>query len=202
MQRHKGMMGVGLAALSAAALGTFSAAHAAHLGEGAHLTGDTHDHVVVVDAAGAAAVAEATPAAADPHLISPQHGRWALMLAFGGVVASLVSMIGFNGLLNNLAQGGKAAAKAVASAAVVPVKAAASVAGRVLGGPTRIVLGAGLVGVVLVASIALLDIQWKAGLVVGAGTAIAGVVGWAKVKGQFRRPKPQATPGADGVAAA
>ena len=140
----------------------------------------------MVDPAGAAAVSEAadTSQANDPHLLAPAHKKWAISLALGAILSGLAGLIGFNGLLNSLARGGKAAAKAAVTVAKVPAKAAKTAAvavAKTMKKPGQYVLGASLITVCLVATVALLDIQWKAGLLVGAGTAVAGRLGWSRL---------------------
>ncbi len=180
IRRHI-MMGVGFAALTSAGIGVYTAQRAAPALD--------DNHIVVVDGTGAAAVAEAdeSPEAADPHLLAPAHKKWALSLALGAVLSGLAGLIGFNGLLNSLARSGQAAAKAAIAVAKAPARAAKTAAvavAKTVKKPGQYLLGASLVTVCLVATVALLDIQWKAGLLVGAGAAVAGMLGWSRLTGR------------------
>ncbi|MEM9422706.1 MAG: hypothetical protein AAF986_09410 [Pseudomonadota bacterium] len=189
MQRNV-MMGVGFAALAAAGFGASAVAQ--------QVPEVDETHTIIVDGAGAAAVATAAPKAApkaalkatneDPYLLAPAHKKWALGLAVGAILAGLVGALGFNSLLNGLlagvAKGGKAAAKVAVSVAKTPVRAVKSAAvsvSKAVRKPGKYVLGASVVTVCLVATVALLDLQWKVGLVVGAGAAIAGMMGWSSL---------------------
>lgn len=190
MKRRHAMSTAGLAALGAASL--FGAAPAFAETSAPKLE---PEQVIVVDSVGSAAVAEELAPGVDPVLARP-HGRWAAAMAIGTLISAFVGLVGFNGILRMMANAAKSAGRTAVAAAKVPVKAAKVAAvhtARALKTPGKWVLGASAVGLLLVGTVLILDIQWKAGLAIGAGTAIAGMVGTKKLRRSWRRTQTQKT---------
>ena len=174
------LLGAGALALG---LGAYAAAQAA-----ADAAPTLEDEVIVVSAQGEAEVVEGT-GLLDPHVLPGPHQRWAMGAMLGGLIAGLAGLVGFNRLLNWTARAGRTVARASVAAAKAPVKAAkiaGAAAMRTLKTPGQWALGIGAVGLFLIAGIALLDVQWKAGLAIGAGTAIAGTMVYARAKGSVQ----------------
>lgn len=168
------MLGVGFAALSAAAV-LSSAATAAP----AAPTVDP-EQVIVVDSEATAAVADEDAAGLVP---SETHKKWAIAAMVGTLLGGFAAAVGLNSLLNMLAKGGQYVGQAAAMAAKAPVKAAkiaAKAAGSALKRPGQVLLGASAIGLFLATGIAILDIQWHAGLVLGAAGTVAGAIGFKK----------------------
>ncbi len=115
----------------------------------------------------------------------PAAKRWALVAVAAGALAGIVRLIGAKKVLRAVSNGaavtGRAAAKAGANAAKAVGKAAGSpllFVGIASGLALFALLGAGLY-----------DIEWIAGLAVGATMAVIALYGAMKVRGLFS-PKP------------
>jgi hypothetical protein len=176
MAKRNWMNAPGAAALSLAAMGTMAPAMAAPLIE--------QDHVIVVNGEGTAAVANSSGSLP---VLSEDHARWAFGALFGSLFAGLVGMVGPNRILNWFVGAADDRSLRVVSTRSgnrsrlkLSPKVAATLksSGQTLGGVAMI---AGfVVGIAI-----LLDLQWKAGAVLGAGAAVAGAAGW--VRGRYRR---------------
>ncbi|WOI53583.1 hypothetical protein [Parvularcula sp. LCG005] len=187
MKRRHAVLGASAAALTTMGALALTAAAAPPVLE--------QDHVIVVDRQGTAAVAEH---ADDQGLVlSDSHRKWALGAFIGTALAGLISLVGFRGVTSFLSRSGTAAARAVGAAAVVPARAARSVAGaagRVLKKPGQTVMGFGLLAIVAVLALTFLDLQWKAGLAVGAVSALTSIGAVRKLLKQVGQTRPQPVP--------
>ena len=93
-------------------------------------------------------------------------GKWALAVLAAGALAWLIKLVGVR----------KAVARA-AHAAATATGAAVKAAGRVVVAPLRWAAGLFGLGLFILTGVGLYDIEWIAGLAVGAGLALAGAAG-------------------------
>lgn len=160
MNRRKILMTAGIAALCVAS------AEAATASAPPPLTDDT---VIIVDQAGDAAVAEALEDPRNPVVARP-HGRWAVGVAIGTLIAGLVSLIGFGGVVQALGNLASGAARIASTSVKAPAKAArraAHHAGTALKNTSRWLWGSGAVGALVF--IAALALDWPIKVGIGAG---------------------------------
>lgn len=104
--------------------------------------------------------------------------KWAFAGIFAAAFAGIIRLIG-----------ARRAVKAVSKAAQVTVRGAASVAGgvakaagRLAGAPLRWAAALTGLGLFILLGVGLYDIEWIAGLVIGAAIALAGAVGLASLR--------------------
>ncbi|MGV6821139.1 MAG: hypothetical protein ACWA5T_11670 [Parvularcula sp.] len=176
MNRRKILMTVGLAALSVASAEAATASHPPPVGD---------DTVIIVDQAGEAAVAEALEDPRNPVIARP-HGRWAIGVAIGTLIAGLVSLIGFGGVVQALGDLASGAVRLASASVKAPAKAARSAArhaGKALKTSSRWLWGSGAVGALLF--IAALALDWP--LKVGIGAGLVGAFASLSLAKRLRR---------------
>lgn len=100
-------------------------------------------------------------------------GKWALAVLAAGALAWLIKLVGVRKAGKAVARAAHAAASGAATATGAAVKAA----GRVVASPLRWAAGLFGLGLFILTGVGLYDIEWIAGLAVGAGLALAGAAG-------------------------
>ena len=104
--------------------------------------------------------------------------KWALAALAAGALGWLVKLIGFRKATAAVSRAAAVTARGAAAATGAAVK----VAGRVVGTPFRWIIGVAGLGLFILTGVGLYDIEWIAGLVIGAGLALAGAAGLGKVR--------------------
>ena len=118
------------------------------------------------------------PAAADAsEQAAAPVAKWVLAAFAAGALGWLVRLIGVRKAAAAVSRAAAATARGAATATGVAVKAA----GRVVGTPLRWIIGLAGLGVFILTGVGLYDIEWIAGLVIGAGLALAGAAGLGKL---------------------
>lgn len=96
--------------------------------------------------------------------------KWAFAGVFAGVLAGIIRLIGARRAIKAVSKAAQVTARGAATAAGDVAKAA----GRLAGGPLRWAAGLFGLGLFILLGVGLYDIEWIAGLVIGAAIALAG----------------------------
>lgn len=187
------LSGAALAVLAAALAGGFlnrsSASGSATDDSAAPFTIDGTYRVVTETGEPAA---ETSKGALDPHVMPEPMRRVAAGAALSGLLASMIALFGPNRILNMLASLGKKIARISMKAAEQPIRAAgvaaratSQAAAKVFRKPGQMLLIFAGLTIFTFTGISVMDIQWQAGLVAGAGVAGAAMYGWRKTGKAF-----------------
>lgn len=136
------------------------------------------------DAATPAVVIEAPletaqpPASGEAEELSSPAGKWALAALAAGGIAWLLKLFGVRKAADAVATVAGSAARGAATATGAAVKAA----GRAVRSPLRWAAGVLALGLFVLTGVGLYDVEWIAGLAVGAGLALAGAAGVGKLR--------------------
>ena len=121
----------------------------------------------------------ASPAASEEaEQSSSPAGKWALAALAAGGLAWLLKVFGVRKAADSVVRVADSAARGAATATGAVVKAA----GRAVRSPLRWAAGAFALGLFVLTGVGLYDIEWIAGLAVGAGLALVGAAGVRKLR--------------------
>ena len=189
--RNGAMGGAALAVLAAMmAGGIFSRSEAGGENAGPMTIDGTYRVVTTPDAGEPAA--ETSKGALDPHVMSEPARRAAAGLALSGLLSGMIGLFGPNRLLNLLVAFGKRLGRMTAKVAEKPVQAAVTVAkattkatARLFRKPGQLLLIFAGLTIFTFTGISLMDVEWQAGLIAGAGIAGATMYGVKKTGEAF-----------------
>lgn len=126
----------------------------------------------------ASVVMDEAASANDVEKKAPATHKWAVALIAAGAFGALLKLIGARKAVKAVSE----AAQVAARSAAVAASGAAKAAGRVFGGPVRLIAGFAGFGLFLLVGVGLYDVEWIAGLIIGAGAAIAGTSAIGKLR--------------------
>lgn len=139
----------------------------------------TEDNVIVVDPQGASTIVEEADSGAVT--VDERHARWAIGAMLGGLAGAFVAAFGLPKMLGLFASGGRATLRTAAKVSAAPAMAARQAARGITSAvekSSRTAARTGILTLGALLAIALLDVSWKASLVVGTLSTGAAVFGW------------------------